>query len=250
MRPWICPAHTDHDLRDIDLVKDGGRTIRVRRPKKAKIVDPAFPRGFRNNGLIELLNEPSDDDFYEEEGTDGVIYRLPEKAIKLDFVAKVKESRASERQQLKLKRAREEADAELWQPSKRARTEADANLAANMRKHSFAEQQTAMNLMQLAGQNADMDLGADRTTNLIAALIAEAPTDVVASITASEAQRPSSSSENRPPPSAQQPQDGLAQIELMDLFKLQELIRLRIEAITTATVANTNNVATSSAATA
>ncbi|KAL2358365.1 hypothetical protein BJ546DRAFT_5013 [Cryomyces antarcticus] len=171
MRPWICPAHTDHDLRDIDLVKDGGRTIRVRRPKKAKIVDPAFPRGFRNNGLIELLNEPSDDDFYEEEGTDGVIYRLPEKAIKLDFVAKVKESRASERQQLKLKRAREEADAELWQPSKRARTEADANLAANMRKHSFAEQQTAMNLMQLAGQNADMDLGADRTTNLIAALI-------------------------------------------------------------------------------
>lgn len=65
---------------------------RVRRPRNAKIVDVALRRGFKNNGLIEIENESSDDEFIEENvGEDGVIHRIPERGIKLDFINKVKQ---------------------------------------------------------------------------------------------------------------------------------------------------------------
>jgi hypothetical protein len=49
-------------------------------------------RGHRNNGIIEIENEPDQEDprFYEET-IKGVVYRLPERGIKLDFVEKVKQ---------------------------------------------------------------------------------------------------------------------------------------------------------------
>lgn len=44
-------------------------------------------RGFRNNGLIEILNESESE---SEKIVSGVIYRLPENGIKLDFISRVK----------------------------------------------------------------------------------------------------------------------------------------------------------------
>ena len=83
---WMCPAHVEQEMRTIGY---GGRMHKVRRPKNAKVVDTALRRGLRNNGIIEIENDPSDaEDFVGME--DSVIYRLSEQGIKLDFLDRIK----------------------------------------------------------------------------------------------------------------------------------------------------------------
>ena len=50
-------------------------------------------RGHKNDGLIEIENEPEEEDSteFEEITVSGVIYRLPERGIKLDFLDKIKQ---------------------------------------------------------------------------------------------------------------------------------------------------------------
>ena len=98
---WMCPNHVDHELLALDpsvraysrmgSCNGGLRTHKVRRPKNARIMDTALRRGFVNNGLIEVENEPSDneEDFVDTEHY-GTVYRLPERGIKLDFIDKIK----------------------------------------------------------------------------------------------------------------------------------------------------------------
>lgn len=95
---WACPRHTEHDLRFIETTEPGPegctRIIRVRKPKNPKVIDVNLRRGFKNNGLIEVFDETeSESDFseYDDPDEEGVVYRLPSKGIKLDFIAKVKE---------------------------------------------------------------------------------------------------------------------------------------------------------------
>lgn len=63
----------------------------MRRPRGAKVVDTALNRDFINDGLVEIAPDSSDTDseFYDDE-VDGVVVRLPEKGIKLDFIDKLK----------------------------------------------------------------------------------------------------------------------------------------------------------------
>lgn len=89
---WMCPNHIDGELQA--LYEPGanastahpvtGRSYKVRRPKQALVRGVALRRGFRNNGQIEIESEP------EEDREEGVIYRLPENGIKLDFINRVK----------------------------------------------------------------------------------------------------------------------------------------------------------------
>ena len=65
------------------------RTYRIRRPKHAKILEIGLRRGFRNNGLIEIENELSEEESEIEREMSGVIYRVPEKGLKLDFIDRV-----------------------------------------------------------------------------------------------------------------------------------------------------------------
>jgi hypothetical protein len=55
------------------------------------VIRPAFPRGHRNNGHIEIENDPSDEEDEEEAFIEreqyGKITILPEQAIKLDFIS-------------------------------------------------------------------------------------------------------------------------------------------------------------------
>lgn len=60
----------------------------MRRPKNARIVDTCLRRGHKNNGIIEIESE--EEDQYEESTMLGVVYRLPEKGIKLDFIEAIK----------------------------------------------------------------------------------------------------------------------------------------------------------------
>jgi len=88
-RQWKCPAHVD-DLLAI-LPAALGPAHRFRRIKGASVVKPAFSRGFKNNGHIEIENDPTDDEeeqgFYEQREY-GHVYKLPEQGIKLDFISK------------------------------------------------------------------------------------------------------------------------------------------------------------------
>lgn len=78
---WRCPRHIEHDFRsglllqndlndpdyDVDMVDAAPAvrvTRRVRKRKQPEVVEPTFSRGMRNNGLIEIMNDP-------EEETDG-----------------------------------------------------------------------------------------------------------------------------------------------------------------------------------
>lgn len=85
---WKCPAHFDEDLLSFKYPK-GDRVIRVRRPKHPRIVDTALRRGHKNNGLIEIDNDPTDDEF-EDQTLSNVIPRVPERQIKLDFIDRAK----------------------------------------------------------------------------------------------------------------------------------------------------------------
>ncbi len=85
-RQWRCPAHVD-DLLSSTL----GPAHKFRRIKGASAIKPAFTRGMRNNGHIEIEYEPSEDEqeqgFFEQKEY-GHVYKLPEMGIKLDFINK------------------------------------------------------------------------------------------------------------------------------------------------------------------
>ena len=96
---WMCPLHSDHELRKVDtslLNRRGiGRKVHLRKPKNAKVAETSLRRGFRNNGVIEVVEDESDDtdsEFYDEEDSqdESMVYKLPASGIKLDFIDKVK----------------------------------------------------------------------------------------------------------------------------------------------------------------
>ena len=95
---WMCPNHIDQELQALEssvqtsarIQPSNGGTHKVRRPKNARIVDTALRRGFVNNGLIEIENEPTDDEDDVEKEAFGVVYRVPERGVKLDFIDRVK----------------------------------------------------------------------------------------------------------------------------------------------------------------
>jgi hypothetical protein len=92
---WMCPLHVDHELRKVDVsLLVPRRKVHLRRRKDGKVMDTHLNRGFVNTGIIDVANDESDDsesEFYENENEDeGVVYKLPSKSIKLDFIDKVK----------------------------------------------------------------------------------------------------------------------------------------------------------------
>lgn len=94
IKRWMCPNHVFSDDPNHEAPQGvsrsvGGRIGKIRRPKHATIKDITLRRGFCNNGLIEILNDPTDDE--KEEDETGVIWRVPERSIKLDFIDRVRQ---------------------------------------------------------------------------------------------------------------------------------------------------------------
>ncbi|KAH8621652.1 hypothetical protein IG631_23739 [Alternaria alternata] len=113
---WRCPRHIEHDLRSGLLLqndlssKDGDSEMadaapvarvprRVRVRKQPEYVESTFSRGMRNNGLIDITNDPDDDTDGEgnyvfgdnvSKNVNSKIFRVSEKGLILDFVSKVK----------------------------------------------------------------------------------------------------------------------------------------------------------------
>lgn len=95
----MCPLHADHELRKVDTSlldpRNVARRVHIRRPRNAKVIETSLNRGSRNNGVIDVVEDDSDDtdsEFFEEEAShdESIIYRLPASGIKLDFIDKVK----------------------------------------------------------------------------------------------------------------------------------------------------------------
>jgi hypothetical protein len=89
---WMCPLHADHELRHVPMGQLN-RSIHIRKPKAAKVHGTALARGHRNNGIIDIDEDDSDeesDEFFDMEQESGVVYKLPSSGIKLDFIDKVK----------------------------------------------------------------------------------------------------------------------------------------------------------------
>lgn len=110
---WKCPRHVDHDFRSglllqndlngaYDDVEMGDATFsrvprKIRRRKHPEIVEPTFSRGMRNNGLIDIINDPDDDTDgegnytgFEFKDVNSKVYRVPERGLITDFLTKVK----------------------------------------------------------------------------------------------------------------------------------------------------------------
>lgn len=109
---WRCPRHVEHDFRsglvaqnDINGTQDSvmGSTPtrlgrKVRKPRHPQVIQPTFSRAIRNNGLIDIINDPDDDTDgegnyvfgSEEKDSNSMVYRVPEKGLILDFIDKVK----------------------------------------------------------------------------------------------------------------------------------------------------------------
>jgi hypothetical protein len=165
---WMCPLHADHELRQVDTSQLAAkRKVHIRKPRNAKVVETSMRRGFRNNGIIDIVNDDesdeSGDEFYEEEQVEGVVYRLPASGIKLDFIDKVKSMRAE-------KMRREEAYNQARQIAAAAPVPSALD-QANFARRSFRDKQMALNLAQFASENKDLDLGSDQVETLVGTLI-------------------------------------------------------------------------------
>lgn len=101
----MCPNHVDSELARLsfpfknssrtpnrNILQGNFRTHKLRRPKQVNVIDIGLRRGFKNNGLIEVEDEPSDEESEEERERSGVIYRVPAKGLLLDFIDRVKRS--------------------------------------------------------------------------------------------------------------------------------------------------------------
>lgn len=221
---WMCPNHVDHELRAIDLSikaagepNPAGKVYKLRKPKHPRIIEPAISRGIPNNGLIEIINEPSDEEA-EMTNQGPPIYRISEKGIKLDFIEKMKRTNEEE-----------------------ARKEARGGAAANeaFDKHSFIDRQAALNLALFASANQDLGLTPANVGDLTHALIAEAPENVASLITREEKSKrlstiPEEESTDAPvrlAPSSPSAEKSTGGTEKQALELLQELIRRRLEAV-------------------
>lgn len=183
----MCPLHADHELRKVDTSlldpRNVARRVHIRRPRNAKVIETSLNRGFRNNGVIDVVEDDSDDtdsEFFEEEAShdESIVYRLPATGIKLDFIDKVKRyvhdpshakhisanvSHSTRVQQLRSESVYKKARIAAAAPRQLAQ--------ANFARRSFREQQMALNLAQFASTTQDLDLGSDQVENLVGTLI-------------------------------------------------------------------------------
>jgi len=196
---WRCPRHIEHDLRsglvlqhdlnelDDDVVMADAAPVarvarKVRKRKHTKVIEPTFSRGMRNNGLIEVINDPDDDTDGEGNYVFGLddpkdlnskVFRIPERGIILDFLSKVKRF-------VHLSHHIITTTANVSYSGRVAKNyEAQhAAMAAAQRKSSMQNliarpmrtQQAAINLARMANKEQDINLGEGKLDMLLLTL--------------------------------------------------------------------------------
>lgn len=201
---WRCPLHVDQDLAALDRKAaaapgDLGGEPRRRKPVNAKPLDVDFPRGFRNNGIIEVDLE-KDVAAIREIDMEGQIHRLPEHAIRLDFIDRVKKSWYEDKTFPYTANGRRPPrfierdyrptngttlhkpmhttitikEPDFYKGSQALSIVETAKANAEMRRKTLPEQQAVLNLAAMAEKKGGA-VYSDALTDLTNALIAEAP---------------------------------------------------------------------------
>ena len=229
-----------------------GREFKIRRPKPWTPSTRVYGRGHKNNGIIEIENDVSDGEPEYEKNEFGVIERFQEKGIKLDFIDRIKHANAANRYERKviehkrtIKRLRQalatQAATAISPPSPTlAITPIVTTIPAittaspppsSFDQHTFLEHQTALHLAELSQTQPDLGLGSNKVTNLVGALISEAPADVV-SLLDGQPIDPPRSPKGKGKAKATSPEveaeNSLPDDERRLLEALQELIRRRL----------------------
>ena len=129
---------------------DPGREVKLRRPKGWKVSKKVHGRGFKNNGLIEIENDASDDEQPESQ----TVERMQEKGIKLDFIDRIKRSASynTANDYLRTMRAQEEKirnqDRIISSLQRKLRSVTSPDPSSP--QHSAADQEAAHALAELA----------------------------------------------------------------------------------------------------
>lgn len=216
---WRCPLHVDQDLvavgRQADAAPgDLGRLPRLRKPKHAAPADVLLPRGFRNNGVIEVDLMKDDMPEMQEVTLAHGIHRLPEKGIRLDFIDRVKKSwyedctiprhmNAQPRIRNRLYRPEQsplhhppaytiikQKEPNFFKGATAISVAETARANVHLRHKSFKEQSAVLGLLCMANEG-EVHNGSsmDPLVDLTNSLIANAPTDVENEIEMSEKDR-------------------------------------------------------------
>ncbi|PTB67427.1 hypothetical protein BBK36DRAFT_1196583 [Trichoderma citrinoviride] len=91
LKTWRCPAHVDDVLGEVPPLAPAHR---FRKLKGGQVITPAFSRGLKNNGHIELdwADEPEETDKsgWRDPDSFGRTYRLQAKGVILDFIEQLR----------------------------------------------------------------------------------------------------------------------------------------------------------------
>lgn len=86
-RNFRCPLHADDTPRG--LMEKLAPAHKFRKVKGAPLIEQSYGRGLTNHGWIEIEEDSDEDDeAYHQHKNFGRVYRVPEKGVKLDFIAK------------------------------------------------------------------------------------------------------------------------------------------------------------------
>jgi hypothetical protein len=198
---WRCPRHIEHDLRSGQLyqndlnILDGDEemadtepaarvTRKIRKRKDTKIIEPTFSRGMRNNGLIEIINNPDDDTdgegnyvFGPDDPKDlnAKVFRLPEQGVILDFVSKVKRYvHLSCRVITTVANVSYSARVVKQNEARKAAAQRKAEMQ-NFITRPMSQQQAALHLVRLANKETDIGLAAGKLDVLLYTLTVRLP---------------------------------------------------------------------------
>ncbi|KAA8648155.1 hypothetical protein EYZ11_000559 [Aspergillus tanneri] len=175
---WMCPNHVHHDLSYVVQDEEGYDTVkRIRRPKNPRLID------------VEVL--PDEDEFerIEDQESEGILYRVSEKGLKLDFVKRVRR----ENEEIAMKKAAADryfeyasakfdeltAQAHAFYSSQQLAVAEEDTTTAILNSRTVADREAAVNLMEFA-QNHRISTAIEngRISLLIDQLRANAPNNL------------------------------------------------------------------------
>jgi PHD-finger len=176
---WMCPNHIDHELYTVNFENGtyAGKT-RIRRPRNPRVID------------VDVLPDDEEVEELQETESQGIVYRVSESGLKLNFIERVKRENLEARIHAsgaaqyrdyatrKLDELVEKATAfyESAAPAEQPSPEADAQ-ASILASRSPADREAIANLVSFATENRDAQeaIPSDKINYLVDALLASSP---------------------------------------------------------------------------